>query len=118
MNNRDAGYLWDMVQAIKNIQEFLGNVSYNDYLDSILLQSAVERQLEVLGEAARRISDVFQQAHPEIDWRGTIGLRNIIAHQYDKVEQETLWAIVQSELPELLKLIEPLLPPLPDNELQ
>ena len=48
-----------------------------EYSDSLLLQSAVERQLEILGEAARRIPETFHQKHPEIDWRGIIGLRNM-----------------------------------------
>ncbi|PSB55923.1 DUF86 domain-containing protein, partial [filamentous cyanobacterium CCP1] len=54
MNNRDAGAIWDMLNAIRLIQEFTANLSYDDYLESVLTQSAVERQLEILGEAARR----------------------------------------------------------------
>lgn len=77
-NNFDAGFLWDMIQAIQRIQEFTTTLSYDNYLDSLLIQSAVERQLEILGEAARRLSDEFRQAHPEIAWRRIIGLRNIL----------------------------------------
>jgi uncharacterized protein with HEPN domain len=51
---------------------------------------AVERGLEILGEAARRVSEAFQQAHPEIDWRNTIGLRNVIAHRYEQVQQDRI----------------------------
>jgi uncharacterized protein with HEPN domain len=57
MNSREAGYLWDMVEAITNIQEFIQDISLEEYSKSLLLQSAVERQLEILGEAARRIPD-------------------------------------------------------------
>lgn len=59
MNNRDAGSLWDMLNAIRLVQEFTANLSYDDYLESVLTQSAVERQLEILGEAARRLSEEF-----------------------------------------------------------
>jgi len=65
-NNHEAGCLWDMLQAARRIQEFTAGISYEGYLDSALIQSAVERQLEIIGEAARRISDRFQQEHPEI----------------------------------------------------
>jgi len=65
-NNHDAGYLWDMLQAARRIQEFTAGISYEVYLNSALIQSAVERQLEIIGEAARRMSDRFQQEHPEI----------------------------------------------------
>ena len=56
-----------MAQAIRRILEFTANLSYNEYLHSVLIQSAVERQFEILGEAARRVSQEFQQSHSEID---------------------------------------------------
>lgn len=115
-NNRDAASLWDMVQAIRLVQEFTVGASYEAYLESALVRSAVERQLEILGEAARRVSQEFQQAHPDVDWRNIIGLRNIIAHRYDQVEQERVWTVVTSVLPQLLLQLESLLPPLPKSE--
>jgi uncharacterized protein with HEPN domain len=109
-SDRNNASLWDMVQAIKLIQEFVTPLSYEEYLDSRRDQMAVERGLEILGEAARRISSEFQQAHPEIDWRNTIGLRNVIAHRYEQVQQDQIWAIVMVELPRLLAQLEPLVP--------
>ncbi|MDX2096298.1 MAG: DUF86 domain-containing protein [Leptolyngbyaceae cyanobacterium bins.59] len=114
-NNRDSGSLWDMVNAIHRIQEFTVNLTYETYLDSLLIQSAVERQLEILGEAARRLSDEFQQAHPEIDWRRIIGLRNILIHRYDEIRQQTIWTTVISELEPLLAQLEILLSSLSDE---
>ncbi len=113
-NNRDAASLWDMVQAIRRIQEFTVNLSFEDYQESILIQSAVERQLEILGEAAGRISEEFRQAHPVIDWRTIVGLRNILIHRYDQIQQDILWNIIATELVNLLAQLEPLLPPPPD----
>ena len=72
---------------------------------------AVERGLEILGEAARRVSEEFQQSHLEINWRNMIGLRNVIAHRYEQVQQDRIWAIVTVELNRLLAQLEPLLPP-------
>ena len=112
VNVRDATSLWDMVEAIKKIQEFTVGITEDDYSENELLQSAVERKLEILGEAARRISIEFQAEHPEIDWRNMIGLRNVIAHQYDQIRQDMIWRIVQNVLPNLLNLLEPLLPPI------
>lgn len=115
-NNRDAGSLWDIVQAIYRIQEFTANLSYEAFLKSLVIQSAVERQLEILGEAARRLSDEFRLVHSEIDWRRIIGLRNILIHRYDEILQVTIWTIITSELAPLLIQLEPLLPPLPDEQ--
>jgi uncharacterized protein with HEPN domain len=99
------------VQAIEKIQAFTAGIQEAEYLANELLQSAVERKLEILGEAANRISREFQVQHSEIDWRNTIGLRNVISHQYDQVEQERLWSIIQTALPSLLNSLLPLLPP-------
>jgi uncharacterized protein with HEPN domain len=110
VNDRDYAFLWDMVQAIRLIQEFIAPLDYEDYLNSRRDQMAVERGLEILGEAARRVSEQFQQAHPEIDWRNTIGLRNVIAHRYEQVQQDRIWAIATMELNCLLAQIELLLP--------
>ena len=115
-NERDIASLWDMAQAIRRILEFTANLSYGEYLQSVLIQSAVERQFEILGEAARRISLEFQQSHSEIDWRNLIGLRNIIAHRYDQVRPEILWGFITSDLQNLLEQLDTLLPPIPDSE--
>ncbi len=115
-SNRDPGSLWDMVNAIRRIQDFTTNLTYEAYLDSVLIQSAVERQLEILGEAARRLSDEFRQAHPEIGWRRIIGLRNILIHRYDEIRQQTVWTTVVSELETLLTQLEILLSSVPDEQ--
>jgi uncharacterized protein with HEPN domain len=114
-NNRDISSVWDMTQAIQHIQSFTTGLNFDDYLNDILKISAVERQFEILGEAARRVSSEFRQAHSAIDWQRTVGLRNVVIHRYDEVRQDILWAIIHSELPFLLAQLETLLPPLPDQ---
>ena len=105
-----------MVNAIHRIQEFTTNLTYEAYLDSALIQSAVERQFEILGEAACRLSDQFRQAYPEIDWRRIIGLRNILIHRYDEIRQQTIWTTVISELEPLLAQLKTLLSSLPNEQ--
>jgi hypothetical protein len=65
-NNRDAASAWDMLQAICHIQEFTAGLPFDGYQASLLVQSAVERQLEILGETASRVSDGLRQSHPQI----------------------------------------------------
>ncbi|MEG3907396.1 DUF86 domain-containing protein [Microcoleus sp. w1-18aA5] len=114
-NDRDSASLWGMEQAIRRIQQFTTDASYDTYLESVFMQSAVERQLGILGEAARRVLIEFQQFHPEIDWRNAINLRNILVHRYDQARPEVIWNLVTSVLPGLLVQLEALLPPLPDD---
>lgn len=109
--NRDSASLWDMLQAIQNLQNFLSHTSYEDYCQNLLLQSAVERQLEILGEAARRLSPTLQAQHPEIDWAGLIGLRNIIAHRYDAIRLDLIWETTQTQLDPLKQQLRAILPP-------
>jgi uncharacterized protein with HEPN domain len=108
--NRDVASLADMVQAIGYIQTFTANLAADDYFNDMRTISAVERQFTILGEASGRISDAFRQAHPTLDWRRIIGLRNIVTHRYDDVDQDILWNIIQAELPALLAQIEAVLP--------
>ena len=104
-----------MVNAICRIQEFTANLTLDTYLQSALVQSAVERQLEILGEAARRLSEEFRQTHSDIDWRRIIGLRNILIHRYDEIRQQTIWQTVISELEPLLTQLESVLSSLPEQ---
>lgn len=84
-------------------------------MESVWQKRAVERNLEILGEAARYVSPEFQGQHPEIDWRNTVGLRNLIIHRYRQVNHELLWNIVQDVLPELLLTLQVLLPEEPES---
>jgi uncharacterized protein with HEPN domain len=107
--DRNMSSVWDMVQAIRYIQEYTAEITLDEYLQSVLIQDAVERRFEILGEAARRISFEFREAHPAIDWRGAVGLRNVIIHRYEEVEQEELWNFIETILPNLLEQLEALL---------
>jgi uncharacterized protein with HEPN domain len=108
-NNQDAGLLWDMLQAIQEIQEDVTGLTYQDFLENRIVRRAVERNLEILGEAARRMSNPFQSQHSDVDWRSIIGLRNVLAHQYESIRYEVLWDVVVEHLPTLKLHLEALL---------
>lgn len=108
---RDPAYLWDMLDAATSIREFTRNATFHEYAGNKLLRSAVERQLEILGEAAKRISAGFKESHPEIPWRQIVGLRNMLAHEYGDIKDNRVWQIVTESVPALIAQLEPLLPP-------
>ncbi len=114
-NKRDYASIWDMTEAIREIQQFTAGFCESTYLETLWIQRVVERNFEILGEACRRISRQFQQEHPEIDWRNTVALRNIIAHRYEYVDHEVLWNIAQNELPKLLDSLERFLQEKPES---
>lgn len=66
----------------------------------------MERNLEIIGEAARNVSENARSMFPDIPWRSVIGLRNIIAHEYGEILQEKVWGICTNRLPDLIKQLE------------
>lgn len=64
----------------------------------------------MIGEAANHVSGTFKKAHPEIPWKGIIGQRNVLAHEYGEILVERIWLVATERIPELLKLLDPLIP--------
>jgi len=95
-------YLQDMVTAAEAIRTFIAGRTPDDYKADLMLRSAVERQLEILGEAlsrALRLDPGLQARLPAS--RGAIDFRNVIAHEYDALSAATVWDIARNELPSL-----------------
>jgi uncharacterized protein with HEPN domain len=78
----DKQYLLDIGDAIASVNDFLGKASKKDFDDNYLLQSAVFRQFEIIGEAASRLSSDVKTQHKEINWREVIGMRHKMIHDY------------------------------------
>jgi len=74
-----------------------------------MLNLALTRLLEIIGEAASRISSDYQEAHPSVPWQQIVGLRNRLIHGYDIVDFDILWDIIQHDLPSLVHAIEKIL---------
>ena len=113
MADRDPAHLWDMIEACREIQQFLTGKSYQDLLTDRMLRLAVERELEIIGEAANRVSSEFQALHSEIPWARIVAQRNVISHEYGDIKLEWVWRVGTERVPELITLLEPLIPPAP-----
>jgi len=83
---RDAAYLWDMRQAARDIVGWVSDLTFDEFARNEMLHSAVERKLEVLGEAAGRVSLTLQESQPQIPWNEIKGVRIILAHKYGDVD--------------------------------
>ncbi len=115
-DERDAALLWDMLEYSRLIGQITKDLAYALYLKDRKLQLAVERAVEVVGEAARHVSPAFKEAHPEISWRGIIAQRNVLAHEYGEIKQDRLWIVATERIPKLLELLDRLeLPPKPPD---
>jgi len=111
--SRDAAFLWDMLRSARDVEQVVAGLRRDEYLQERVRQLAAERAVEVLGEAARQVSDAFQQAHPEIPWRPIIAQRHVLAHDYGRIDHERIWEVATVHVPELITRLLPLIPPPP-----
>lgn len=109
---RDAAYLWDMLQACEEVESMLANFDLAAFLSNRMLIRAIERDVEIIGEAARRLSDGYRATHPTIEWRVIIGQRNILAHEYGRIDYALLYRTAAEDIPNLAEKIRAMLPPL------
>ena len=111
MRRDDTAYLLDMLLAARDAVDFADGVTFAQFEQSRLHQNAILKAIEIVGEAAARIDNETRQAHSEIPWSEIIGMRNRLVHAYFEVDLTRVWETVQDDLPRLIKLIEPLVPP-------
>lgn len=105
---RVPDYLGHMLAAIERIDRHTAGINEATFLTSELIQDAVIRNLEVIGEAAnniQRVDAVFAAMHSEIPWQVMYAMRNRLTHGYDKVDLEMVWNTLQNDLPGLYQLI-------------
>lgn len=107
----DDSYLLDMLVAARKVVQFAQGLDYERFARSDLHQNAIFKVLEVVGEAASRISDEKRQAHREIPWTDIVGLRNRIVHAYFEIDLTVVWNIVNDDIPLLIRQLEQIAPP-------
>ncbi|MHC1730210.1 MAG: DUF86 domain-containing protein [Syntrophobacteraceae bacterium] len=108
-------YLAHMLECIERI-EIYTKEGRKVFFATGMIQDAVVRNLEVIGEAAGRVSTEYQAAHPEIPWRSIIGMRNILIHDYAGVDLDQVWQVVEQDLTTLKSALLAFLPPLEQLE--
>lgn len=109
---RDNAYLRDIQESAQLALDYLEGVDLETFTHNIQLQDAVIRRVEIIGEAARRVSETTRAANPTLPWRQMIGMRNQVIHMYDGVDVEVVWATVREDLPRLLEALAKIM----DNE--
>ena len=106
----DDSYLLDMLVAARKAVRFSSGLTYERFSQSDLHQNAVLKVLEIIGEAASRISADTRTAHPNVPWPDVVGLRNRIVHAYFEVDLGVVWNIVNNDVPVLISPLEPIVP--------
>ncbi len=88
---RDEIYLKHIIDAIDNIEAFIGKMDKNEFVKSKLVQSAVIRQLEIIGEAVKNVSSHLRKSYSDIPWKDIAGLRDKLIHEYFGVDVQLVW---------------------------
>lgn len=108
---RDTAYLLDMLVAARRAAEHAAGLQQSQFEASLLHQDAVMHELQIVGEAAGRVSQATKSEHSQIDWNGIIGLRHRLVHDYRTIRRDILWHVLNSELPLLIEQLGAIVPP-------
>lgn len=98
-----------IVEAVDRIQRYVEGMSFPQFLADSRTTDAVLRNLEIIGEAARYVPDEAVAAYPQVPWAEMRAMRNVVAHEYERVNLPTIWDTIQDDLPPLLPLLQAVL---------
>ena len=111
MRRDDTSFLLDMLVAAREATAFARGLSFSGFAGDRRSQLAILKSVEIVGEAASRVSAETRDRNPDIPWREIVGMRNRLVHAYFEIDLRLVWDTVNADLPALVSQLEPLVPP-------
>ena len=111
MQREEAAYLLDMFVSAREAVAFAAGLSFAEFAQDRRSQLAILKSVEIVGEAASRVSVETREAHPQVPWREIVGMRHRLVHAYFDIDLRLVWDTVAGDLPALIAQLEPLVPP-------
>lgn len=105
LKRESSAYLKDILEAIRRVKEYTGNLDLEEFLAQKMVVDAVMRNLEIIGEAVSQLPENLKKEFPEVPWREVKDFRNVVAHKYFKINLERIWDIIENKLDSLEKQI-------------
>ena len=107
----DDAYLLDMLLAAREARKLTADLTFAAFEQNRMAQLAILKTVEIVGEAAARVSTEYKDTHPEIPWSGIVGMRNRLVHGYFNINLQRVWETVQEDIPRLIPQLEALVSP-------
>ena len=111
MQHDDLVYVGQMLDMARKARQAVEGKDRAAFDADEILRVALTHWVQVIGEAARRVSAEYQATHPNVPWTAIIGMRHKVVHDYMAVDEDVVWQTVQEDLPELIELLEAIVPP-------
>jgi uncharacterized protein with HEPN domain len=108
-------YLNDILVAMEKIENFVEGMTYDVFINNEPMIWAVERGIEIIGEATKRIPNSIRNKYPEIPWKDMAGMRDKLSHDYDEVDLELVWKVIKQEIPSLKVMLSDMIAELKDD---
>jgi uncharacterized protein with HEPN domain len=109
LDPKDRTRLQDMIKAGRDAVQFMGDATCEQFVLNDLLIAAVERKIEIIGEAARHLSTELSSAHPTVPWRLIIAPRNVLSHEYGDIHYDKIYRVVRQYIPQMVDSLEKIL---------
>ena len=116
MQRRDEHRLLDMLDAARQVEELSPTKSRAEFDGDPRVHLSVVYLIQTIGEAAGHVSEETRASLPAIDWHKIVGMRNRLVHDYRNIDLDFVWATVQTDIPALIAVLEPIVPPPPPDE--
>ncbi len=105
--DKDQNYIKHILDSIAFLEDFINDKNFDEFRSSRAVQNVIIRELEVIGEAAKRLSENFKNKHSEIPWKNITGMRDRLIHDYFKIDYKIVWQVVQNDLSKLKSALSP-----------
>jgi len=105
MKNNNAVYFEDIKKAILRIEEYTNQIDYKEFEKDLMRQDAVIRQLEIIGEAANKLTSDFRKHNPNFPISGAVRMRNFLIHGYSNIDLKVVWQTIKKDIPLLKKAL-------------
>jgi len=114
--NTDKACVRDILESMRAVVKYMGDRTLEQFVRDPLVIDAVERRLEIMGEATKRVSIPLREAYPDIPWRKMAGMRDMLIHTYDDIELDVVYEAVTRVIPPLIPVLDTILHSLPDPD--